>query len=89
MSIKTINSRVVSKHDIENNWKKAVNFIPLKGEIIIYDADEEYTYQRLKIGDGVSNVNELPFSIEDCVANVLNISENNMGSIDDGTIVES
>jgi len=40
---------------------KAVNFTPLKGEIIIYSKDENYDYDRIKIGDGISNVNSLPF----------------------------
>ena len=54
-------NRVIHKHDIEENWKKAVNFIPKKGEIIIYDIDDKINYQRLKIGDGVTVVSELPF----------------------------
>jgi len=58
------NIRVVNKHDIEANWLKATNFTPKKGEIIIYDADEIYEYQRIKIGDGITLVNDLPFFIE-------------------------
>ena len=41
---KIINSRIIHKHDIESNWKKAVNFIPLKAEIIVYDIDDNYNY---------------------------------------------
>jgi hypothetical protein len=41
--------------------KKATGFIPLAGELIIYDKDENYDYERIKIGDGVRNVEELPF----------------------------
>ena len=33
----TLKTRVKHKHDIPANWEKAVNFIPLAGEIIIYD----------------------------------------------------
>ena len=62
MTEKTINGRIINKHDIEENWLKAVNFTPKQGEIIIYDIDANYTYERLKIGDGTHNVNELPFS---------------------------
>ena len=58
---KKVSSRIIPKHDIESNWNKATNFIPLKGEIIVYDADENYSYPRIKHGDGVTNVNELPF----------------------------
>lgn len=55
------NTRIVLKHDIEANWIKAKNFIPLEGEIIIYDADENYSYQRIKVGDGTTKVKDLPF----------------------------
>lgn len=56
-----IYTRAQQKHDIEANWIKAVNFIPLAGEIIIYDTDEYYNYVRYKIGNGMTKVNELPF----------------------------
>ena len=59
---KNINSRIIHKHDIEANWQLAVNFIPKQGEIIVYDVDENYSYSRFKIGDGILNVNDLPFS---------------------------
>lgn len=55
------NKRVIHKHDIEANWNKAKNFIPKKGEIIVYDADEFINYQRLKIGDGITIISDLPF----------------------------
>lgn len=57
-----LKSRHVQKHDIEENWAKAVNFIPLKAEIIVYDVDETHDYERFKIGDGVTKVSELPFN---------------------------
>lgn len=58
---KNINTRVQHKHDIEINWNKAINFIPKAGEIIIYDADANNTYSRIKIGDGVKTVSALDF----------------------------
>lgn len=78
---KIFNTRVQLKNDIEANWVKAVNFSPLPGEIIIYNAEIEgddeqlprdletqqelrdywITYPRIKIGNGVTNVNNLPF----------------------------
>ena len=58
---KNINSRIQHKHDIEANWNKAVNFIPIQGEIIVYDIDETYNYERVKIGDGTTKINDLPF----------------------------
>lgn len=62
MSEKTFNNiRIFLKHDIEANWLQAVNFAPKKGELIIYDPDEFCSHSRFKIGDGVTNVNELAF----------------------------
>ena len=58
---KNINSRIQHKHDIEANWLKATTFIPKQGELIVYDVDSNYNYERVKVGDGVSNVNALPF----------------------------
>lgn len=62
MSEKRINGRIVLKHDVESNWKLATGFTPMAGEIIIYDIDSNYNYERIKIGDGVQNVNALPFA---------------------------
>ena len=56
MANKTIQSRFVQKHDTSANWAKAVNFIPLQGEIILYD-----DLRKIKIGDGATNVNDLEF----------------------------
>ena len=56
-----LNARIQHKIDTQENWEKAVNFIPLKGEWIFYDKDAENADIRLKIGDGETNVNELPF----------------------------
>ena len=58
---KNISSRIIHKHDAEANWNKATNFIPKAGEIIVYDRDENYTYERIKIGDGVTAVANLSF----------------------------
>lgn len=58
---KQINTRILQKHDLEENWLKAQNFVPKAGELIIYDADESHLYPRIKIGDGEKVVNDLPF----------------------------
>ena len=58
---KHINARIPQKIDSELNWDKAINFIPMKGEIIVYSKDENYSYDRIKIGDGIKKVKELPF----------------------------
>lgn len=51
------------KNDIESNWITAGNngFIPMQGELIIYAADDEHLFPRLKVGDGKTNVTLLPF----------------------------
>ena len=59
---KLLNSRVQNKHDIEANWNRADNFRPLKGEIIIYDPDEDHRVSRIKIGDGEHFVKQLDFA---------------------------
>lgn len=62
------NVRFTLKNDTEENWKKAVNFIPKKGEPIIYNKDAKHNYSRIKIGDGITKVSNLPFSNIDNVA---------------------
>ena len=57
-------SRIVHKHDTEANWNNTTNFIPLQGEIIIYDIDANHDYNRVKIGDGTTNVINLPFIVD-------------------------
>ena len=61
MAQSTVKSRIQLKNDIEANWNKAVNFIPLKGEIIIYSIDESHPFSRLKVGDGITTIINLPF----------------------------
>lgn len=77
-----MNGRFIQKHDIEENWNTAARaanpFIPKQGEFIVYD--DRYTDNdgehivadnvRYKIGDGVHNVEELPFN-EDHIVNTL------------------
>lgn len=58
---KVFQSRIQLKHDIEENWLKATNFIPKEGEIVIYDVDANNPIARFKIGDGVTKVNQLSF----------------------------
>jgi uncharacterized protein (UPF0212 family) len=61
MADKKIITRVIHKHEIEANWALATNFVPMQGELIVYDVDSKHNYERIKIGDGVQNVNDLPF----------------------------
>lgn len=61
MNEKRINARFTPKGDIEANWKKATGFVPLDKEVIIYKPDEDHSYSRMKIGDGITEINDLPF----------------------------
>lgn len=68
MSEKILKSRIVHKHDVAANWALATNFSPLKGEIIVYDPDENNEQPRVKVGDGETNVNDLPFVTDGLVS---------------------
>ena len=61
MAEKTAKLRIKQKHDTEANWKKATNFKPEAGELIVYDADSTHSTPRFKVGDGTKLVNALPF----------------------------
>lgn len=68
MNKKIFKGRFIPKGDIEANWNKAVGFVPLDKEIIIYKPDEAHPAARIKIGDGVTGVQALPFSGTDMEA---------------------
>ena len=56
MPNKTFHTRQQIKRDSSTNWEKAVNFVPLSGEQIYYT-----DLNKIKVGDGITNVNNLPF----------------------------
>lgn len=59
-----ITTRIRQKHDTASNWASAVNFTPMAGELIVYDADDTTSYPRFKVGNGQDNINDLQFSDE-------------------------
>ena len=67
MASNTVKARIQLKSDTEKNWNKAgpkpgsSGFIPLRGEVIIYLADDTHPFSRLKVGDGTTPVTDLPF----------------------------
>ena len=70
---KQINARIKIKHDVDSNWIKAVNFIPAEGELIVYEADnikKDSEVPRLKVGDGINKINNLPFITDPYVLKV-------------------
>ena len=54
-------TEAVVKTESASNWAKAVNYIPAAGTIIVYEFDD--TMPRVKIGDGQTLVNQLPFLV--------------------------
>ena len=64
MSEKKIKARLQQKHDTSANWALATNFKPKAGELIIYD-----DLKKMKVGDGETLVNNLPFLSADVSAN--------------------
>ncbi len=72
MAEKILKARVQMKTDTEENWLKATNFIPKNGEIIIYAIDATHSYQRVKVGDGTTLVNSLPFINEAITESTIN-----------------
>lgn len=52
---KKVNARIVQKCDSSENWAKAVNFVPEKGEFFLVD---DYDIP-LVIGDGSTTASEL------------------------------
>lgn len=63
----TIKTRIQLKSDTEANWNKAGpkegsnGFVPLSGELIVYTPDATHPFSRLKVGDGSTNIVNLPF----------------------------
>lgn len=54
-------TEAVVKTDLAINWEKAVNYVPAAGTIIIYEYED--SVPRIKMGDGITKVNVLPFLV--------------------------
>lgn len=70
MSKKSIKTRIQHKYDLIEHWKNAINFIPLKGEIVIAAPNMEVNSpnnvyksipHRIKVGDGFHKLSELSY----------------------------
>lgn len=68
MAEKNLKVRIQHKHDTEERWLATTDFIPKQGEIIVYDIDETHSYARFKIGDGLTEIKQLPFSTDTTLA---------------------
>jgi len=72
----TVQTRIQLKRDTKANWNATTGFIPLRGEVIIYEDFAQYEVEEdgktvtknipnIKIGDGKANVKDLPFVDKD------------------------
>lgn len=78
----TIKTRILNKIDTSNKWNEQKNFKPLKGEFVIYQ-DEENS-PKVKVGDGTTPINELPFIFGQSSADLgINIINSKITTIND------
>ena len=72
----TVNTRIQFKRDTTANWNAARGFVPLAGEVIVYNDYKQIQREIngvvktvdvpwIKIGDGNAFVQDLPFVMED------------------------
>jgi hypothetical protein len=89
-------ARVSQLHRTESEWNKLPNFVPLAGEFIVFDTDEQHPYVRLKIGDGElqadgtikgTKLKDLPFFINATINECLTATRFN-DKIDCGRITD-
>ena len=74
----SIKAKLELKHKLESEWNIS-DYVPIQSEPIIYDIEVDsngntlelpegrttpYTYERIKIGDGIHLAKDLPFSIQ-------------------------
>lgn len=64
MAEKSLNVRSQQKIDTTANWAKATNFIPKKGEIIVYSDGGGTGVPKIKVGDGTTVVGSLKFLVD-------------------------
>lgn len=64
MSERSLNTRIQNKIDTTANWEKATNFVPKKGEIIVYSDGGGTGIPKMKVGDGTTKVGSLKFADE-------------------------
>ena len=58
MATNTLKTRIQHKNGLPAEWEQATNFVPLKGELIVYN---DAIAPKIKIGDGSTLVGNLPF----------------------------
>lgn len=84
----SLNTRIIHTHDTQENWNSCTSFIPKAGELIVYDIDGIFDYERFKIGDGINSVTDLPFTTDIVVKALFGVDVNNTISLDAGRITQ-
>ena len=83
LNAKKYNLKSIPFHATETEWStEHLNYIPKQGEIVVYDKDDTYNYERIKVGDGLTSIVNLPFYLAseiDYVLGKLEALENAVG----------
>lgn len=85
MAEKSLQARIQNKCDTTANWEKATNFVPKKGEIIVYSDGGGTGVPKMKVGDGTTVVGSLKFitaTVPDAsatVSGIVNTGEQTFG----------
>ena len=58
---KQARGKFLAKHETEENWNKS-SYVPAQGEHVVYDPDADNPTPRVKYGDGINVVKDLPFA---------------------------
>ena len=79
-----IGIRLTQLHMQEEKWKLISDFKPAAGEIVIFDKDDIHRTDRMKIGDGITSILNLPFITSEIEAAIEWVDDT--GFIDAGII---
>jgi ribosome-associated toxin RatA of RatAB toxin-antitoxin module len=60
-------ARIGQLYKTEKEWNNYPDFVPLSGELVIFSKDENYSYSRLKVGDGKTKLKDLTFFIDSAI----------------------
>jgi hypothetical protein len=71
MESPNMKARISQLHKTEAEWGMLPDFVPVKGELIVFDPDRRHRYARLKIGDGATKLQKLPFIVDFAIKDFL------------------
>lgn len=64
-------ARISQLHRTAAEWNKLPDFVPMQSELIVYDPDSQYSYARIKVGDGVTKLQKLPFIVDSAMSDFI------------------